>query len=265
MWFMNKKSERRGRPGAGREPNDEGADAAEWVRTRLGLAVDSLQARVLVTTTKRGILNCSRQWGKSTIAAAKAVYQATHTAESLTVVVSPSARQSGEFLLKATQFVKKLGMRKKGDGHNEISLELPNGSRIVGLPGTEGTIRGFSAVSLLLVDEASRVTDDLYMAIRPMLAVSDGTLWLMSTPFGKQGFFYETWANGGKEWERFRAPATECARISKAFLEEERATMGARWFRQEYLCEFEDGVDGVFPRELVEGLITDEIVPLVIG
>jgi hypothetical protein len=265
MWFMNEQSERRGKPGEARAQNNEGADAAEWVRTRLGLAVDSLQARVLRTTNKRGVLNCSRQWGKSTITAAKAVHQAAYAAESLTVVVSPSGRQSAEFLRKATGFARKLGIRIKGDGDNEISLELPNRSRIVGLPGTEGTIRGFSAVSLLLVDEAARVSDDLYLAIRPMLAVSDGTLWLMSTPFGKRGFFYETWANGGKEWERFRAPATECGRIRKAFLEEERATMGERCFRQEYLCEFEDAVSGVFARELVEGAITDEIKPLVIG
>ena len=237
----------------------------EWVRTRLGLPVDPLQASVLRTKNKRGILNCSRQWGKSTITAAKAIYEATHVAESLTVVVSPSGRQSSEFLRKATGFVKKLGIPAKGDGDNEISLALPNGSRIVGLPGAESTVRGFSAVSLLLVDEAARVNDDLYMAIRPMLAVSDGALWLMSTPFGKRGFFYETWANGGAEWERFRAPATECARIRAGFLEEERATMGERWFRQEYLCEFEDTVSGVFARELVEGAITDEITPLVIG
>src|ERR1017187_8688007 len=136
------------------------------MRERLELAVDSLQERVLRTTNKREILNCSRQWGKSTITAAKAVHQAYHTAESLTVV----------------------GIRAKGAGDNEISLELPNGSRIVGLPGTEATIRGFSAVSLLLVDEAARCSDELYLAIRPMLAVSDGTLWLMSTPFGKRGF-----------------------------------------------------------------------------
>jgi len=66
-----------------------------------------------------------------------------------------------------------------------MSLEFPNGARIIGLPGSEATIRGFSAVSLLLVDEAARVSDDLYKAIRPMLAVSAGELWLMSTPFGK--------------------------------------------------------------------------------
>jgi hypothetical protein len=197
--------------------------------------------------------------------AAKALHQAQRTAGGLTLVVSPSARQSGEFLKKAAEFVRRLGIRPKGDGANQISLALPNRSRIVGLPGMESTIRGFSAVSLLLVDEAAWVSDELYLAIRPMLAVSDGTLWLMSTPHGKQGFFYETWEHGGPEWERFRAPATECSRIRPEFLEEERATMGERCFRQEYLCEFEDSVSGVFDRELVERAFTNEFKPLEFG
>jgi hypothetical protein len=86
--------------------------------------------------------------------------------ESLTVVVSPSARQSAELVRKAEGFVRRLGVRPRGDGTNEISILLPNKARIVGLPGMEATTRGFSAVSLLLVDEAARVRDDLYMAIR---------------------------------------------------------------------------------------------------
>jgi hypothetical protein len=72
-----------------------------------------------------------------------AVEQAYRQAESLTLVVSPSARQSGEFLRKAAQFARKLEVKRKGDGDNEMSLLFPNGSRIVGLPGNEGTIRGF--------------------------------------------------------------------------------------------------------------------------
>src|SRR5450432_3764133 len=108
----------------------------------------------------------------------------------------------------------RLGLKPRGDGDNEISLQFLNGSRIVGLPGTEATVRGFSNVSLLLVDEASRVCDDLYLAVRPMLAVSNGALWLMSTPSGQRGFFYEAWVDGGPEWERIRVPAAECSRIS---------------------------------------------------
>jgi hypothetical protein len=244
------------------EKRQEGAGAAEWVRNRLGFPADPKQAFVLDTASKRGLLNCTRQWGKSTITAAKALHQAWSQAGSLSLVVSPSARQSGEFLRKASGFARKLGIRPKGDGDNEISLALPNGSRIVGLPGSEATIRGFSAVALLLVDEAARVSDELYLAIRPMLAVSGGALWLMSTPYGKRGFFYEAWEHGGPEWERVRAPATECPRIARSFLEEERATMGERYFQQEYLCGFADAGNAVFGRDLVDRAFTSDVAPL---
>jgi hypothetical protein len=84
------------------------------------------------------------------------------------------------------------------------------------------------------------------------------------SPFGKAGFFHEAW-NGGGEWERVRVPATECPRIPREFLEEERATMGERRFRQEYLCEFTDTVSGVFDRDVVERAVSSEFPPLKIG
>jgi hypothetical protein len=116
---------------------------------------------------------------------------------------------------------------------------------------------------MMLVDEAARVNEDLYQAIRPMLAVSGGTLWMMSTPWGKRGFFYEAWANGGEEWERVRVPATECPRIPKSFLAEQKRTMPDRWFRQEYLCEFVDGTTGVFDMDLVRKAVTTDVKPMV--
>jgi len=153
-------------------------------------------------------------------------------------------------------------MTVKGDGDNEMSIQFPNRARLVGLPGTGDTIRGFSSVTLLLVDEASRVSDELYTAVRPMLAVSGGTTWLLSTPCGKRGFFWEAWEHGGGEWERARVPATQCPRIDPAFLERERTSMGERYFRQEYLCEFEDAVSGVFGRDLVASAIRNDVKPL---
>jgi hypothetical protein len=121
----------------------------------------------------------------------------------------------------------------------------------VGTPGKEATLRGFSAVSLLIIDEASRVEDAVYKALRPMLAVGNGDLWLLSTPFGKRGFFYENWADGSEDWVRTAVPATECPRITEGFLDEERRQLGDLWFRQEYLCEFiEDGQE-MFGRDVV--------------
>jgi phage FluMu gp28-like protein len=237
----------------------EAGGTVEWVRRHLGFEPDALQARVLESEAKRGLLNCTRQWGKSTITAAKAVHRAWGKAGSLVLVVSPSGRQSGEFLRKASGFARKLGSKRKG---GEMALEFENGSRIVGLPGSEETVRGFSAVDLVLVDEAARVPEELYKATRPMLAVSDGTLWLMSTPWGKQGFFWEAWHGTAEDWERIRVPATECPRISRAFLEGERATLGDRWFRQEYMCEFGDAEDAVFGRGLIDRAISNDIAVL---
>ena len=237
-------------------------DGVDFARRRLGFHPDAKQSLVLGKRVRRGLLNCSRQWGKSTVAAAKAVHQAVMTAGSLVVVLSPSARQSGELIRKASGFVQRLGIQPRGDGDNEKSLLFPNGSRIVGLPGKEGTVRGFSAVSLILIDEAARVSDDLYKAVRPMLAVGGGDLWLMSTPCGQRGFFYEEWTNGGEKWERVAVTGAECSRIDGDFLEEERVKQGDRWFRQEYCCEFVDSDESLFDSDLIRAAITDDVLPL---
>ena len=242
-------------------PPDERLNAVEFATARLRFFPDERQSEVLLSEAKRGILNCTRQWGKSTTAAVKAVHRAYTRPGCLVLIASPTERQSAEFLRKASVFVSRIGIRPRGDGDNNASLLLPNNSRIVALPGTEATIRGFSAVSLLLIDEAARVEDSLYKALRPMLAVGDGDLWLMSTPWGKRGFFYEVWQHGGSEWMRIGVPATECPRISKQYLEEERAELGL-WFRQEYMCEFVDNDASVFDRGLIEAALDGSIEPL---
>ena len=232
-------------------------DVVAFARERLGFEPEERQAEVLRCEAKRLILNCSRQWGKSTLAAVKAVHRALERPGCLVMVASRTARQSAELVMKVRGLLGRAGIRGRGDGSNRISVTLPNGSRIVGLPGNEETVRGYSAVSLLLIDEASRVADELYRGLRPMLAVADGDLWLMSTPWSKQGFFYEAWAYGGEEWVRFASPVTECPRVKPSFLEEERRELGEQWFRQEYLCEFVDAGGTLFGRDLVEAALTD--------
>ena len=235
--------------------------SVEWVRRNLGFEPDEHQAKVLSPGIRRGLLNCSRQWGKSTITAAKALHLADTVEESLIVVVSPTERQSGELVAKVEAFARRMGISPKGDGVNDISLTFRNGSRIVGLPGSEATIRGFSAVSLVLVDEAARVKDGIYAAVRPMLATSDGALWMMSTPCGKRGIFYEAWT-GDMPWERFGVPATECPRIPASFLQEERRAMPDKYFRQEYMCEFVQTDGALFDADLIRKAIQDDVEPL---
>jgi superfamily II DNA or RNA helicase len=137
-------------------------------------------------------------------------------------------------------------------------VELRNGSRIQSLPGKEATIRGYSGVDLLIVDEASRVTDDLYNAIRPMLAVSDGRLALLSTPFGRRGFFFNVWERG-EDWKKIRITAKQCPRITEEFLKRERASMPHWFYRQEYECSFEESQAALFDWEEVEAAAKEEV------
>jgi hypothetical protein len=228
---------------------------------KLGIVPDEWQEDFLRSSADRVLLNCSRQSGKSTMSAVIALHRALYHPGSLVLCLAPALRQSQELFGKIANFYRDLGRPVAPQGERKLFLELENDSRIITLPGSEKTIRGFSGAALLLVDEASRVDDGLYYAIRPMLAVSGGSLMLLSTPFGKRGVFYEEWT-GSEGWERYEVPACQCPRISASFLEEERRVLPSWVYRQEYECSFEETEDQVFTTEMVERAVTTVVTPL---
>jgi hypothetical protein len=207
----------------------------------------------------------SRQSGKSATAAALALHAALCEAPSLVLLLSPTLRQSGElFRAKVMRLYNALGRPVPTVQESALTMQLSNGSRIVSLPGEESGIRGYSGVALLVIDEAALVPDELYRAVRPMLAVSKGRLVALSTPHGKRGWFYETWQSD-ERWERVRIVAGQCPRIDPSFLAEERRAIGDRWYRQEYECSFEDIIDAVFRQEDIDAALTNDLEPLFPG
>jgi hypothetical protein len=179
----------------------------------------------------------------------------------LVLLVSPSLRQSGELFRKVKGFRQRLEPAPALTEDNALSCAFKNGSRVVSLPGDESTVRGFSAPRLVIEDEASRVDDALYRAIRPMLATSqDGRLVLLSTPFGRRGHFWEAWS--GEGWERVEVPAEKVPRIAPGFLAAERLALGEAWYRQEYECQFLQASNQVFRPEDIARSISREVEPL---
>jgi hypothetical protein len=237
-------------------------DPACFAREALDFNPDLWQEQALRWSGKRLLLNCCRQSGKSTTASILGLHRALFYPKSLVLLVSPSLRQSSELFRKVSDHLEKLETPPRKVEDNRLSATFANNSRIVSLPSTESTIRGFSGAALIIEDESARVPDELYIAVRPMLAVSGGRLILLSTPFGKRGHFFKEYTEGGYDWERIRIPATECPRITGEFLQEERASLGDWWFQQEYMCEFTETVDQVFSYDLVMNAISDEIKPL---
>ncbi|MBV9123133.1 MAG: terminase family protein, partial [Planctomycetes bacterium] len=212
----------------------------------LGLEPDPWQIEVLEAGHPRLLLNCSRQAGKSTVVALLALAEALFVPFTKVLLVSRSLRQSSELFRILTDFHRRLDSCMLQRRTSE-ELLLTNYSRIVCLPCREETIRGFSHVTLLIIDEAARVPDDLYRAVRPMLAVSNGRLICLSTPYGKRGFFYDAWARGGDDWARIEVPADRVSRITPDFLARERRGVGESWFRQEFGCSFEALEGLVYP------------------
>jgi hypothetical protein len=228
----------------------------------VGLVLDSWQRDLLESQARQLMLNVTRQGGKSTIAALLAIHRAITMSDSLVLVVSPGERQSKLLFKKVMRFYRALNKPVPSIVENQLSLELANGSAVHALPGKEETIRGFSAVDLLLIDEAARVADELMAAVRPMLAVSDGRLVTMSTPWGKRGWWYAAWSDGGEDWERYEVAVTACPRISPAFIEQERRTLPPAWFASEYLCQFVEPENALFSYESIAAAFNSNVVPL---
>jgi Terminase large subunit, T4likevirus-type, N-terminal len=225
-----------------------------------GINPDPVQAKILTSNASRLLLNCSRQWGKSTTAALIALHTALYAAPAMIVLISPSQPQSTELFKKIHGFWSKLAGVPKADQETLTKMQLANGSRIVSLPGSEKTTRGYSAARLVVMDEASRVPDELLAVVRPMLATTRGRFIAMSTPAGKRGWFYEAWERG-EGWERVRVEAKDCPRISADFLKEEMSALGPMQFSQEYECQFIDNETSVFNSGLVEAALTDDFEP----
>jgi phage FluMu gp28-like protein len=185
-------------------------------------------------------------------------HRALYHPGSLVLVLAPAERQAKETFGKMADFYHALGHPIPADSYRKLGVELANGSRIEALPGTEKTIRGFSGVDLLIVDEAARVDDGLYYAVRPMLAVSGGRLMMLSTPYGRRGILHREWIEG-EGWERYEVPAAECPRITEAFLAAEQRSMPEWWYAQEYNCEFRETEDQLFTHAMIEGARDDAL------
>jgi len=236
-------------------------DAVAYTRSVLEFDADASQAAVLAAGSPGGapmrlLLCCSRQWGKSTTAAALITHRAVSQQGALVLCVAPTLRQSAELVRKVIEFLKQAKVEFHG---GKLGCELRNGSRIVAVPGQEANVRGFSAPSLIVIDEAARVPDLLYKAIRPMLVVGRGDLALLSTPFGERGFFWKEWAHGGERWMRVEGKATDCSRFSLEELDDERRAQSAEWFSQEYLCSFVGFENQAFRKEWLEAAVADGI------
>jgi len=230
-------------------------DPVTWFESYSGLKLDDWQ-KDLLRSNRDTIVNVSRQGGKSFTAAILAVHYANFHPGSLILIVSYNLDQSLELGSKCRAICNTCRVATTSEAVTHIYFA--NGSRILALCGQEQSIRGYSS-QLIIVDEASRVPDELIFTIRPMLAVTKGRLVMISTPWLKTGFFYDTW-DGDNDWLKLEVTADQISRITPEFLANERKSMPDSIFMREYFCKFMDiGEGGLFNPGQLEGMFCEGI------
>jgi len=236
-------------------------DAFGLLRDKQGkpCELDANQRPIFDPQNKRIIINCHRQWGKSTICSLLCFHRALFYPKSLCLLVAPSLRQSSENFRKIADGLDILTPPPELEEDTKLSLKFVNGSRIISLPGSQKTIRGFTAPDLIVIDEAGQAEDDLYGALFPMLSSNPaGRLILASTPWGRRGFFFELWERG-LGWLKIKVVAADNPRISPAVLEEARVgPNGPLWFAQEYCGEFVTDEFSLFDDARINKALSDD-------
>ena len=217
------------------------------------MKLDEWQKQVL-DTEGNICLRSGRQVGKSTIIAIKAGQYAVSHGKKTIMVISAVERQALLLFEKILSYIHvnhKSFIKTGKDKPTKHKLQLKNGSVIHCLPTGESGygIRGFT-INMLIVDEAAFINEDVYQAVTPMLAVTRGPIILLSTPFGRTGYFARCFND--PTFSKFHVSSLECTRIDKEFLTQEKTRMSTLQFSQEYLGEFCDDLMQLFPDSLIK-------------
>ncbi len=210
------------------------------------------------------VIRSGRQVGKSVVIAEKAVRFALRNEGSVTLVIAASQRQAGLLFEKVKSTLELSSGNEGGGVFAEVPtltrIVLKNGSRIYSLPAgkTGAFIRGFT-VDLLIIDEAAFVPEAVFLSVVPMIAVSRqtrgfGHIFMMSTPFGKGGFFFDAFTD--PDFRSWHVSSLDCPRIPKSLIDKERKRLSKAQFAQEWEGEFVEEWNQFFKSDLLKRSMT---------
>ena len=200
------------------------------------------------------VLRSGRQVGKSTIIGLKAAHFALDNPKKLIMVISKTERQAGLLFAKILNNIHNIAPSKIKLGKDRPTrhkITLQNGSVIHSLPAgdTGFGLMGFT-INLLIADEAAFINEEVWNSVIPALAVAKGEIWLLSTPFIKEGYYYDCFSN--PTFTSFHTTSEACLRRDDAFLAEQKRTRTDSQYAQMYLGEFVDEFNRFFQDDLIE-------------
>ena len=200
-------------------------------------------------------LLCGRQVGKTAGASIKSVELCINKFKKgdIVLVNSITEKQAYRIMARAEAYarIKYPHMIATGkDKPTQHKLRFKNGTGIdCYAAGEKGEgLRG-DTIKKLIVDEASRMSDDYWISVLPMLSVSGGSVDALSTPAGKVGYFFKF--SEDPSFKKFYVSAEDCPRHTKEFLSAQKMQMTRLQYSQEYLALFLDDLKQKFSDELI--------------
>jgi len=212
------------------------------------------QTKLLTDPSKRLVACMGRQTGKTTTIAIRAIDFAIKNEGVTILITSPSLRQSMIMFSKIAGFVFSTPiLRERVIRSTRTIIQFNNRSEIIALPASENLLRGFTA-HMIIVDEASFVPEELItQVVFPMISTTDGYAIFLSTPWGREHFFYRAFMDPA--YSVHRVKSSECPLIKPEFLEEMRRNMTEDAYRMEYEAEFVEAASAFFPQDLIRGCV----------
>jgi len=214
----------------------------------------------------------SRQIGKSFTKALRRILRGIDRRRTQ-VFLSASETQSRELMMKVRQHCEALHIATRfldsetfeGTSFKQLTIELPNGVRVIGLPANPRTARGFTGDVFL--DEFAMHQDDrgIWAALFPTVMRGEGELDIASTPKGKDNIFYRLADN--PKFQHSTVTIHDAVRDGlDADPEELRLAIGdEELWRQEFLCEFVDEATAFLTYEMIAACEDSRLpAPLVI-
>ena len=231
-------------------------DVVAFAEEKLEIKLDDWQKEYILHEGNT-VIRAARQSGKSFAESLRVALFALLNSKTTTLIIASVDRQSVELLEKVKSKIMLLAPQQISKTPTFHKIILKNGSKVLAEPaGATGYgLRGFT-IDKLVADEAHYIQDAVFVAVRPMLAITGGTLDLLSTPRGNEGFFYDcfeddTFWKKHVRWE-------DCTRYAEGFIEQERKRMTKLEFSQEYDAEFVDALMQFYSKELIVSCFSED-------
>ena len=210
--------------------------------------------------------------GMTTAIAIDSLLDAIFNNEFVILIVSPSQRQSDRMMWYINKAFSRL-QKQLGEGirlytHKRDCMVFDHGSELWSLPNNPTTVMGFDA-DRVIIDEAgvfaTNEGKEIYEATMGSLGAKDGGMSLSGMPYGRIKFFYDKYQEALLKKNNFSIhsiPWTDRANIDpkyKRAIEEQRQYLSPVQFSQTYECLFTDENVVLFPYELLESCVNEDI------